>query len=145
MIGSIQAGTIRGAQIFGQFITLSNGLFYQMQFHQTGAAAALVRAFLLFVVIPFMDAPAEVTQEEGHILSFFAPSFCGTCLNFLSQEGFSRPFPSSTVKSSNFASPRRNNRSPILVGLGVRENPSSYDCAETRTHVPTSEGFEVTN
>ena len=27
----------------------------------------------------------------------------------------------------------------------VRKNPSSRDCAEIRTRVPTSEGFEVTN
>ena len=27
----------------------------------------------------------------------------------------------------------------------VRTNPSSCDCTEIRTHVPTSEGFEVTN
>ena len=27
----------------------------------------------------------------------------------------------------------------------VRQNPSSCDCTEIRTHVPTSEGFEVTN
>ena len=32
-----------------------------------------------------------------------------------------------------------------LVGHDVRENPRSCDCAEIRTHVPTSEGFEVTN
>ena len=31
------------------------------------------------------------------------------------------------------------------VGHDVRENPGSCDCAEIRTHVPTSEGFEVTN
>ena len=28
---------------------------------------------------------------------------------------------------------------------GGRKNPSSCECAEIRTHVPTSEGFEVTN
>ena len=65
------------------------------------------------------------------------------CFNFLSREGFSRPFPSSTVKS-NFVYPR-NNRSPLLlVGHDVTKIPSSCDCAEVRTHVPTSEGLEVT-
>ena len=48
--------------------------------------------------------------------------FCGACLNFLSREGFSRPFPSSTVLS-NFVYPR-NNCSPF-VGHDVKENPSS--------------------
>ena len=28
------------------------------------------------------------------------PSHCGTCLNFLSREGFSRPYPSSTLRSN---------------------------------------------
>ena len=27
----------------------------------------------------------------------------------------------------------------------MRRSPSSCDCTEIRTHVPTSEGFEVTN
>ena len=70
------------------------------------------------------------------------PSFCGACLICFSREGFSRPFPSSIVKS-NFVYPRHNR--PPLVGHDVRENPSSCDCAEIRTHVPTSEGFEVTD
>ena len=51
-------------------------------------------------------------------------------------------FPSSLVRS-NFVYPRHN-RSPLLVGNDVRDNPSSCDCAEIRTQVPTSEGFEVT-
>ena len=31
------------------------------------------------------------------------------------------------------------------VAIFERKNPRSCDCTETRTHVPTSEGFEVTN
>ena len=31
---------------------------------------------------------------------FNPPSFCGACLDFLSREGFSHSFPSSTVKSN---------------------------------------------
>ena len=31
----------------------------------------------------------------------------------------------------------------LLVGHDARKNPSSCDCTEIRTHVPTSEGFEV--
>ena len=71
-------------------------------------------------------------QPGSHMISL--PSFCGACLNFLSREGFSRPFPSLTVKS-NFEHPRTN-RSP-LVGHDVKKNHSSCDCAEIRT------GFEV--
>ena len=56
------------------------------------------------VVIPFIldvrfvDVPAGVTQEEGHS----SLSFYGACLNFSRREGFSRPFPSSTVRSHFF-------------------------------------------
>ena len=75
-------------------------------------------------------------------------TFLLRCLtSFLSREGFSRPFPSSTVKSS-FVYPR-NNRSP-LVGIisfffFVRKNPSSCDCTGIQTPVPTSEGFNMIN
>ena len=73
-----------------------------------------------------MDAPAGVTQAPEFFFFFFSPPFfCGACVNFLSREGFSHPFPSSTVKS-NFVYPRRSNRSP-LVGRDVRENPSLCD------------------
>ena len=80
------------------------------------------------VVIPFIldvklvDARAGVTQEEGHTQDF--PTFLSRCLPyFFSREGFSHPFPSSTVKSNILF--LRNNRSP-LVGHDVRKNPSSY-------------------
>ena len=51
-----------------------------------------------------------------------------------------------------YRSPLVGNRSPIIVGhffllfifiFLVRRNPSSCDCTGVRTHVPTSEGFEV--
>ena len=44
---------------------------------------------------------------------------------------------------SNSVYPRHNNRSPLIVGHDVKENSSSCECAEIRTHVPTLEGFEV--
>ena len=100
---------------------------------------------------PDYTAPAGVgsyTYRRKAGLEFFVlfvfspPSFCGACLNFSSRKGFSRPFPSSTVKS-NCVYPRHNNRSP-LVEHDVRENPSWFHCAEIRFHVPTSEGFDVT-
>ena len=68
------------------------------------------------VVIPFImdvrlvDAPAEVTQEKGRTGFPHLPS---TVLALIfSREGFSHPFPSSTVKSS-FLYPRFN-RSPLV-------------------------------
>ena len=57
-----------------------------------------------------MDAPARVTQEEGHTGFLHLPSAVLTLV--LSREGFSRPFPSSTVKS-NFVYPRTN-RPPLV-------------------------------
>ena len=60
------------------------------------------------------DYPAGVTQEEGHTGG--SPSFCGACLNFLSREGFSGPFPSSTVKS-NFV---------LLINSRQREGQESW-------------------
>ena len=79
------------------------------------------------------------TGERSHRISH-PPSFCGACLKFLSREGFSRPFPSSNQSFST------------LVGLVffcfcffVRKNLSSCDCTEIQTHVPTSEGLEVTH
>ena len=88
----------------------------------------------------------KATQEFAYIyiclcifvFSLFSPTpFCGACLDFLSRKGFSRPFPSSTVKS-NLVYPRHN-RSP-LVGHDVRESPSSSDSAEI---VLTSQGQKV--
>ena len=107
------------------------------------------------VVIPFIldvrlvDAPAGVTHRRKVTHNF--STFLLRCLpQFLSREGFSRPFPSSTVRS-HFVYPRIN-RSPLLLGHDslffiyfVRKNPSSCDCTEIRTHAPPSEGFEVIN
>ena len=55
------------------------------------------------VVIPFIpdvrpvDAPAGITQEEGHRIS--PPSSCGACFSFSRGKDSARPFPSSTMKS----------------------------------------------
>ena len=71
------------------------------------------------VVIPFildvrlfMDAPAGVTQEVSQDFSTFLLRFLPY---FVSREGFSRPFASSTVKS-NFVYPRIN-RSILIYFL----------------------------
>ena len=96
------------------------------------------------VVIPFIldvglvDAPAGVTQD-------FSSTFLLRCVpSFLSREGFRRPFPSSTVKS-NFGYPRINRPPLVRHFFFVKKYPSSCECTEIRTHVLTSEGFEVTN
>ena len=108
------------------------------------------------VVIPFIldvrlvDVPAEVAQEEGHTGFLHLPS--AVLALIFSREGHSRFFTSSTVKSS-FAY-KRINRSSLVghffliyipVYIFCEEIPSLCDCKEIRTHVPTSEGFDVTN
>ena len=70
-------------------------------------------------------------REEGRRVS--SPCFCGACLNFYREEDPAVPFTSSSVKS-NFVS----------FSTTCRKNRSSCDDSEIRTHVPTSEGFEVT-
>ena len=66
------------------------------------------------VVIPFiLDAPAGVGSHRRKVTQDFSSTFLLRCLpSFLSREGFSRPFPSSAVKS-NFVYPRIN-RSPLV-------------------------------
>ena len=70
------------------------------------------------VVIPFIldvrlvDAPAGVTQEEGHTQDFSTFLLLRCLLYFFSREAISRSSPSSTVKS-NFVYPRIN-RSPLV-------------------------------
>ena len=97
------------------------------------------------VVIPFiMDVRLHLsvdmwTHHPGsHRRKATQPAFCSPCLTFLSREGI-QPFLSLVDRKSNFVYPRHN-RFP-LVGHDVRDNPSSCDCAEIRTHVPTSEDF----
>ena len=72
---------------------------------------------LLILDVRFVDVPAAVTQEEG-------------------LTGFLVNLPSAV-------------HAPLVghlyIFIFMRKNPSSCDDTEIRTHVPTSEGFEVTN
>ena len=56
----------------------------------------VVISFILDV--RFADVPARVTQEEGHTGILHLPS--AVLALIFSREGFSRSFPSSTVKSN---------------------------------------------
>ena len=75
--------------------------------------------FCLFVIPFILDVRLHLsvnmwTHQPGsrrRVFSF-TPSFCGACLNFLSRERFSCPFPSSTVKSKILYP--RHNRSPLV-------------------------------
>ena len=80
--------------------------------------------------VRLVDAPsAGVTQEEDHTGSLHLPSAVLALFFFAS-----RIHPSLSLVD----------RSPLVLH-DVRKNRSSYDCAEIRTHVPTSEGFEVSS
>ena len=107
------------------------------------------------IVIPFIvlgvrlvDVPAGVTREEGHTGFLHRPSAVHAFI-FLARR--IQPFLSLVKRESNFMD-QRFNRSPLvghflyfLFLYFVRKNPSSCDSTEIRTHIPTSEGFEVTN
>ena len=73
----------------------------------------------------------KATQGEGHTGVFSPPSFSGAC----------RGGGGYREKDSAISFLRRS----TLVGHDVKEIPGSCDCVEIRTHVPTSEGFEITN
>ena len=67
--------------------------------HDETCVCACVCVFFPFILdVRFVDVPAGVTQEEGHRIS---STFLLRCMPFFfSREGFSRSFPSSTVKSN---------------------------------------------
>ena len=89
----------------------------------------------LFWTSSSLDVPAGVTQEEGHtgFLIHLPPAVHAF---ILSREGFSRSFPSSTVKSNFVYS--RINPSPFVghffIYFLVRKNTSVTGIL---THVPT--------
>ena len=90
------------------------------------------------VVIPFIldvslvDVPAGVTQEEGHTGFLHLPSAV-LALIFLARR--IHPLLPLVERQVELC---------VLTNY-LSKNPSSCDCTEIRTHVPTSEGFEVTN
>ena len=98
----------------------------------------VVISFILDV--RFVDIPAGVTQEKGHTEFLHLPSAV-LALFFLARR--IQPFLSLVDRilwTNDLIS-------PPFVGhfIFVRKNPSSCDDTEIRTHVPTSQGFEITN
>ena len=84
----------------------------------------------------------------GRSQSISPPSSCGACLNFYREKDSAVPFPRRPC--SRTLCTRELIVLHLLLGMifffvCVRKSPDSWDCTETRTHVPTSEGFEVTN
>ena len=104
-----------------------------------------------------VDVPAGGhTGGRSHRISH-PPSSCCACLYFYrGEKDLAIPFPRRPTVKSNVVYPRITiNRSP-LVGHDFygtfyflffvrKNNSSSCDCTEIQTHVPTPEGFEVTN
>ena len=88
---------------------------------------------LFFFYTPFGKLCGRTNRSRSHIGGRPHRSFLFFSFLFSCGARFSRPFPSSTVKSS-FVYPRHN-CSP-LVGHDVRENSSSCGCVKIRTHVP---------
>ena len=113
------------------------------------------------VVIPFILDVGFVavpryqpgSHRGGKLSRISLPSFCGACLNFYREKDLAIHFPRrlwSRILCTHelivlhllgiyfyFLS--------IYIFSFVRKNTRSCDCTESRTHVPTSEGFEVTN
>ena len=102
------------------------------------------------LILEFVDVlPAGVTQEEGHRGFLHLPSAM-LALIFLARR--IQPFLSLVDREVEFCLYQRFNRSPLvghyrfyffIICIFVRKNPSSCGDTKIRTHVPTSEGFEV--
>ena len=94
-----------------------------------------------------VDAPAGVTQEEGHTSFLHLPSAV-LALLFIAREGFSCPFPSLTVVSNLcthelISSPLVGHFFFFLWGkIPVRVTAPRFELMSQRQKV---EGFEVTN
>ena len=103
-------------------------------------------AILFILGVRLVDAPAGVTQEEGYTGFLHFPSAMLASI-FIARR--IQPSLSLVDREAGFCV---YHELMVLHLLGiiilfyffVRKNPSSCDCAEFRTHVPTSEGFEVT-
>ena len=94
--------------------------------------------------VTFVDVPAGVTQEEDntgfpHLPSVLALIFLARRYQpFLSLIDREVKFRGLTIFSAYLLG-------ILFVCVCVRKNPSSCDDTEIRTHVPTTDGFEVTN
>ena len=93
-----------------------------------------------------MDAPAGVTQEEGHTGFLIHFPSAVLALFFIARK--IQPPLSLVDREVEFCLPTNESFSTcwaFFFFFFVKKNPSACDCTEIRTHVPTSEDFEVTN
>ena len=108
-------------------------------FYRDTGLALLCVCVLSILDVRLVDVPAGVTQKEGHTGFLHLPSArrFQPSLFFVDRE----------VKFCVLTHTRFSTCWALFIYLFifVRKNPRSCDCTEIRTHVPTSEGFEVTN
>ena len=104
----------------------------------------LNRSNMWYVVIPFIldvtlvDTPAGVTREEDHTGFFIHLPSAVLDLIFLARR--IQPSLSLVDRESRILCTHEIIVPHCCWAYNVRKNPSSCDCAEIRTHVPTSEG-----
>ena len=92
-----------------------------------------------------VDAPAGVTQEEGHT-GFLHLPYAVLALIFIARR--IQPSLSLVDREVELCVPTNKSFSIWLASyflFFVKKNPRSCDYTEIRTHDPTPEGFEVTN
>ena len=121
-----------------------------MNYCSSQLRVCVVIPFILDVRL-FVDVPAGVTQKEGYTGLLHLPSAV-LALTFLArriQSLFSlvdREVECCCVLTSkSFSIIICRTLLFYFISFFVRKNLSPCDCIEIRTHVPTSEGFEVTN
>ena len=100
----------------------------------------VLSSHLFWTSYRLVDVPAGVTQEEGHTGFLHVPSSAVRALIFIARR--IQPFLSLVDSEVEFCV-LTNQIVLHLLGL-FWKSPSSCDSTEIRTHVPTSECFEVT-
>ena len=111
---------------------------------------AVLFVCVLCAVFPFIldfrlaDVPAGVTQEEGHTKLLIHLLSAVLALIFLARR--IQPFLSLVDRKVELCVLTNLSFSPYWRYIYfARKNPSSCDSSGIRTHIPTSEGFEVKN
>ena len=106
-------------------------------------ARAVLSSHLFILDVRVVDVPAGIAEEEGHTGFLHLPSAVLASI-FLARRV--QPFLSLVDSKVKFCVLTNYSFSTCWAFfVFARKNPSSCDCTEIQTHVPTSDGFEVTN
>ena len=106
----------------------------------------LCAVFPFILDVRLVNVPAGVTQEEGHTGFLIHLLSAVLALMFLARRILQ--FLSLVDREVEFCVLTNLSFSPYwryIFILFARKNPSSCDSSGIRTHIPTSEGFEVKN